>query len=217
MVFDYFFPGVLPGSVADVAPDAPARWTSTYVPAIAAALAGDPGRTAQLLAVTGAPIDPADPRTVVATAAGILWYSIFATPNATQVLGGQPFDNSGRAYAGSRDDAALNAGVGRFAASPPALAAIQATLTTTGRPTKPLVLLHTTGDPIVPVAQTRQYLATLRAAGLGDDRATAREVARYGHCAFTGPEVLDAFHALVERAGGAPGARRGATALVALE
>lgn len=201
VVFDYFFPGVLPGTVAEVPAEARERWEDTYVPAIGAALQGDPDRAAQLFAVTGAAFDAADPATQVASAVAILRYSVFAGPDAQARLGGLPYDNTTRVYTGSADDAALNAGVGRFAAAPAALAAIEAQFRTDGRPGSPIALLHTTGDPVVPVEQQRLYVDEIQAADPAP-LVAATEIARYGHCTFTGPEVLDAFAALVERVEG---------------
>jgi hypothetical protein len=39
---------------------------------------------------------------------GILSYNVFATNEARDELGGQPFDNMDTTYVGSADDAALN-------------------------------------------------------------------------------------------------------------
>ena len=78
----------------------------------------------QVLAVTGAAYEPGDPASVLTTTQNLLWYSVFATNDAQEKLGGQPFDNWERVYSGSDDDAALNAGVRRYQADPAALTAI---------------------------------------------------------------------------------------------
>ena len=49
-----------------------------------------------------------------ATIAQVLWYNVFATEDAQQRLGGNPYTNIERQYSGSSDDAALNAGVDRY-------------------------------------------------------------------------------------------------------
>ncbi len=71
--------------------------------------------------------------------------------NLRVVLGGQAYDNQGRTYTGSDDDAALNAGVPRFTAMPEAVLEILTRYTTTGRLEAPLVSIHTTGDPVIPL------------------------------------------------------------------
>ena len=197
-VFDYFFPGLLPGSAVESPAELQDNWESTHVPAVLAALEDDPGATAQLLAVTGAPTDPLDPETAAATVIGLLWYSVFSTEDAQARLGGQPYDNTTRVYQGSLNDAALNAGVARFTADPAARAAL-ARFETTGDLARPVVTLHTTGDPIVPAVHEELYADKVAAAG-----ATAlldqTSISRYGHCAFQQAELVTAFGTLVDRA-----------------
>lgn len=191
VLFDYFFPGIIPGGPVDVPASVRDGWTSTYVPAIEAALQADPSATNQLLAVAHAPVDAANSATVAATVVGVLWYDVFALPDARTRLGGQPYDNIGRAYVGSADDAALNAGVARVAAG---LAAREALgrFETSGQLTIPVAAVHTDGDPIVPAAQSARYAEKASAAGSGD-LVDAQVVARYGHCTFERTELLDAF------------------------
>jgi pimeloyl-ACP methyl ester carboxylesterase len=198
VVFDYFFPGALPGSPLEPPAELQQNWESVYVPAVTAALFDDEVATGELLSVTGAPVDPADPETVGETVIGLLWYSVFAPADAQARLGGQPYDNTTRVYQGSSDDAALNAGIARFAADPGARAAL-ARFETTGQVSDPIVTLHTSGDPIVPVAHQGLYAAKVEAAGAGallDEDA----VGRYGHCTFEQGELLSAFGTLVDRA-----------------
>ena len=197
-VFDYFFPGLLPGSAVEPPAGLQDDWESTYVPAVLAALADDPGATAQLLAVTGAPSDPLDPATAGATVIDLLWYNVFSTADAQARLGGQPYDNTTRVYQGSLDDAALNAGVARYTADPAARAAL-ARFQTTGDLTRPVVTLHTTGDPIVPVVHEELYAEKVAAAG-ATTLLDQTSVSRYGHCAFQQGELLTAFSTLVDRA-----------------
>ncbi|HXE58001.1 MAG TPA: hypothetical protein VNK43_08365 [Gemmatimonadales bacterium] len=202
VVFDYFFPGVLPGSPVLPPDEVRADW-DRYGAEIARALLDDPIATLQLLRVTGASVDPGRPATVGATVLGLLWYNVFAAPDLQQRLGGQPFDNTSRVYAGSLDDAALNAGVARFAADLAANRNVAERLTTTGHPTVPLVALHTDRDPVVPVEQQRLYGEKVAQAGLAE-RVEPITVERYGHCAFTLAELTDAFTRLVERVAAEP-------------
>ncbi len=197
VVFDYFFPRVLPGSAVEIPDSVQAHWNDRYVPAVVAALGLDPSASRQLLAVTGAPIDAADPQSIGETVVGILWYNIFATDDAQQRLGGQPYENGGRVYSGSDDDAALNAGVARHAADAGARSNVDR-LQTSGQLSIPLVTLHTTGDPIVPFLHESLYedkAATAGASGFLQQRA----VTRYGHCAFQQDELLGVFGDLVGR------------------
>jgi pimeloyl-ACP methyl ester carboxylesterase len=197
VVFDYFFPGVLPGSAVSIPQEVMTDWDSIYVPKIAAALAANPSATAQLLSVTNAPVT-SDPATVGETVLGILWYNVFATNDAVATLGGQPFDNHSRIYLGSRNDLILNHKVKRFTASPAAAAAVAAHYETSGRLMMPTVTIHTTGDPIIPYAQEPLY--TLKTLGAGSFfQRTNLPIASYGHCSFTSGEVLAAFAIMVLR------------------
>ena len=197
VLFDYFFPGVIPGGPVDVPAEVRAQWTTTYVPAVLAALQADLPATGQLLAVAGAPLDPLDPTTAGTTVVSALWYDVFALPDARTRLGGQPYDNIGRIYHGSLDDDALNAGVARVTADAGARAQL-GSFQTTGALTIPLRMLHTTGDPIVPVDQAERYVQKVDAAASA--RLEPRTVDRYGHCTFQQSELLEAFSAVVQQA-----------------
>lgn len=198
VAFDYFFPGVIPGSAVDVPDEVRSQWDAQYSPAVAAALQANPSATSELLAVTGAATDPADQLSAGATALAVLWYDVFALPDARARLGGQPYDNIGRAYHGSLDDAALNAGVERIAADGSARAAL-GQFETSGALTVPVATLQTAGDPIVPADQPERYAEKVAAHGAAS-LLDSRTVSRYGHCNFEANELFDAFTAVVGRA-----------------
>lgn len=194
VVFDYLFPGLIPGSAVEVPQSVRDRWEEHYVPAIVVALAADFDAALELVTITGAPVAGNDLRSIAETTVSILWYNVFGTEDARQRLGGQPFDNAARAYSGSSDDAALNAGIARYQADPTALTAL-ARFETSGALTVPVVNLHTTGDPIVPFDQMSLYGAKVSQAG-GSRLLTQTTVDRHGHCTFQAAEVLDAFATL---------------------
>lgn len=202
VVFNYFFPEVFkgqadPGGVPKPAIDG---W-DTLAGKLPALLATSPDRTRQLLKVTKAAIDPADITSVAQTVTGLLWYDVFATDDAIQKLGGQPFDNRWRWYSGSSNDWLLNRGVKRFTADPNALRNIDLYYQTTGRLKRPLVTMHTTSDPIVPYWHEDLYWwkALLNGSVLLH---TNIPVARYGHCNFTDTELVTGFALLVLRVTG---------------
>ncbi|TCP55030.1 hypothetical protein EV191_102242 [Tamaricihabitans halophyticus] len=83
-------------------------------------------------------------------------------------LGGRnPFSNLGVRYSGSRDDAALNAGVERFAADRSARRDLSYDSDPTGAVSVPVLTLHAIGDPTVFVEQEAAYRASLAGAGSG--------------------------------------------------
>ena len=204
VVFDYLFPGVIPGSAVDVPETVRSSWETIYVPAIVIALAADFDAALELIRITGAPVAGNDLRSVGETTVGILWYDVFGFADAQARLGGQPFDNSARAYAGSSNDAALNAGVQRHSADPATTAGL-ARFQTSGNLQDPLTTLHTTGDPIVPINQAGLYGEKVSRAGKVA-LMVHQTIDRHGHCAFEGVEVLGAFTALMERVRARPAA-----------
>jgi pimeloyl-ACP methyl ester carboxylesterase len=196
VVFDAFFPGLIPGPPLQVPEDVRARWPSIYQSRIVPLL-HDPASRAKLLeifAVTGAPFDPARPETIETTLRGVLGYAVAASGDAAAWMDGLPFDNTGRTYRGAQDDAWLNETVQRFAPNPTAEAALQA-YETSGRLEVPLVALHTTGDEIVPFFQMEQYAEKADRSSPGQFHSIPIE--RYGHCNLTQEEILKAFAEMV--------------------
>ncbi|MEI7845939.1 MAG: prolyl oligopeptidase family serine peptidase [Chloroflexota bacterium] len=196
VAFDYYLPGVLPPSAVNIPQPLIDNWDTQTAPGIGYALSiTDPATIGKLLAVTGAPIDPADPiSSTPATVLGLLWYNVFATNNGVDVLHGQPFDNHKFLYM----DPALNLAAARFSADKKALQRIKENYQTTGRLKTALVTLHTTGDPIVPYSQVTRYGQKV----LANKKSAAYlniPVQRYGHCNFTTSEVLGGFSWLVSQ------------------
>lgn len=202
VLFDYFFPGALPPSPIAIPDEVIANWDSVYEPAIDALVTASPDAARQLISTGNAAVDPADPDTVNQTALHLLWYNVFATNDGKQQLGGNPFDNTSRVYSGSDDDATLNQSVQRFAAEPTALANILP-YNTSGRVRIPMVMMHTTGDEVVPFWHQVLYRQKLRSGG-SLAYVIQIPINRYGHCNFTSTEILAAFAVLVLRSTGLP-------------
>ena len=199
VIFDYFFPGILPdsppASPVNIPQEVMDDWTTVYEPKIVAALEGNPSAAAQLISVMSAAVT-SDPDTVAETVLAALWYNVYATDDAVSTLGGQPYDNHNRYYFGSKNDALLNAKVERFTADPKALAAVQAQYETSGKLSMPVVTIHTTLDPVIPYWQEPLYTLKTILAGSFLKRVNL-PINAYGHCAFTGGQVLAAFDLIV--------------------
>ncbi len=196
-VFDYYFPGLIPGDPTNIPPELIANW-DTYYNETVWPVVSHPSNQAvvdQIVNVTDIPYDPNNPGPTVANSiAEVLWYNVFATNNATEVLGGQPFDNTTRVYSGSNDDAALNAGIQRIAADPAALNEMEANYQTTGVLDSPLVTLHTTLDQQVPYWHEVLYLQKTQASGSWPGQHINYPPTQvYGHCQFALLDVLGAF------------------------
>lgn len=194
LLFDYFFPGVLPGSPIAIPQELIDNWETIYVPKVTAAIAANPSAARQLIATSRAPIDPADPSTVVDTALSLLWYNVFATNDGVARFGGSPYDNQRRWFRGSDNDLRLNLLIPRYSADQAALQSVAA-YETAGRPGVPVVLPHTTGDELIRLDQTLLYWLKARPVGAG--RVIPLPFRRYGHCNFTTQELLLSFGLLV--------------------
>jgi pimeloyl-ACP methyl ester carboxylesterase len=202
VLFDYFFPAYrIPFSPVNI--DEANVWPNweAIAQAIGAAVAANPSAAGQLLRTSHAPIDPADPASAISTTVGILDYNVFATNDGRAQLNGQPYDNRYRWYSGSNDDWRLNRTVERFTADRTALQTISQFYETSGRLTKPLVTLHTTGDPIVPYWHETLYRVKVLFKG-SLNQYVGIPIIRYGHCSFKSSEALVAFGVLVFKATG---------------
>jgi pimeloyl-ACP methyl ester carboxylesterase len=203
LLFNYFFPGVVPGNpqgippVSDPIPLTLDDWNYAYKDAVQLAVANSPSLTSQLLRVSRASIDLADPSSIQKTVTDILWYNLFATNDAIIRLDGYPFNNRSpyRWYIRSNNDLRLNLTIPRMTASATALAAL-GRFQTSGRLRRPLVTLHTTGDPIIPYWHATLYSAKTIFSG-SFLRHTHIPIVRYGHCNFKVYEVLAGFAVLV--------------------
>ena len=198
VLFDYFFPGLLPGDPTRIPQSLIDTWDTHYETVVKPVIMNpaNAGKMEQLFLTSHAPRDAIDPASVITSTFDALSYNILATNDAIAKLGGQPFDNQARVYSGSDDDDLLNASVQRFGADPAALEEIDAVYQTSGRLSVPLITLHTTLDQQVPYWHESAYRVKVI---LNDSVALYQSITvdRYGHCAFSGNELLDAFLQLV--------------------
>lgn len=195
-LFDILFPGTIPGDPFAPSDELVAGWDSVYASAVRPAILApaNADALADLVATAGLPVDPADFRETAAVCVrDTLRYSIVNLRDAAQTLGGFPFGNEETAYAGSRDDADLNARIVRVSADPAAIAEMRARYDTTGRIERPLVTIHTTLDSQVPYFHAALYEEKCVREGSQGTRHFHFPVERFGHCNFTPEEVLGAF------------------------
>ena len=152
----------------------------------------------ELLRVARVPRDPSGNVNAREIAADLLLHIVPNVNDAVATLGGNPYDNSRRFYWGARNPFRLNREVLRFSADPEALEELQANYETTGDLLGQLVSLHNLWDPRVPFWHEALY--TLKV--LKQDQIlkfAPIPIARFGHCAFTPEEALNAFALLVRK------------------
>jgi pimeloyl-ACP methyl ester carboxylesterase len=197
VLFDYFFPGVMPGTPVDIPQDLFENWTSVYTTTVKPVLidAANSAKVDQLLATARIPTADNSAEAKASAIQEVLWYNVKATGDAITTLGGQPYDNQDKVFTGSNDDDALNASVARFSADQAALDEIAARYQSTGNLRIPLVTMHTTGDPVVPYDQTDLYKSKVDAQGRGNYYDNIR-VEAFGHCTFNQFQVLQSFQRL---------------------
>ena len=198
--FDYFFPGVIPGSTFSIPDEVDFRPGTPLFMQVQAALVGGfapPYNTVQLAAVAGLPGN--GPAEIIASALNVLGFNLRYTRDVLRRTQGHiPFDNRTVVYSGSLDDVALNGGIGRWTGDPDAINQIAKYYTPTGQLRIPVQTLHSDRDPVVPLWHEDLYrqLATEEGSAGSLEQ---QVVSGFGHCALGQADVLAAFDRLVER------------------
>lgn len=192
ILFDYYFPGALPGN----AWSATDRDFNEVAPAVLGALQANPAAAVELAGIDQLAIAWTNEEEL---GLGIL-LSLLGAGGGTGDLqaksGGIAIDNMAMVYSGSSDDDALNAGVGRFAADPNAARSLARYDPTGKLKWTPVLALHTTRDPVVShQLHFPAYQSVLAATG-NEHLLVTRLFDRFGHCGLTTDEVMESFHDL---------------------
>ena len=190
VLFDFFYPGVIPGDALHVPPMEFSADRPT-VKAIVAAIIADPQKAVALASVDQIELPYRTLSELVLSIVRPLGYNIRGTNDILARTGGQsPFGNVRTWYTGlALYDATLNAGVDRFAATDAAVAYFNDYYRPRGTLTAPLLTLHTTMDPDVPFVH-EAALAKIVATARTSKWLAQQSVQRYGHCNVTPAEVL---------------------------
>jgi pimeloyl-ACP methyl ester carboxylesterase len=205
VLFDHFYPGVLPGSLYQMPegylllpPDPASGFPgSPAFHAVVNAVAGNPWPAMDMAGMDQIGLAYLDMGELVTSFLHVLGYQINGANALTERLNGHGFfDNAATVYAGSANDAAVNAGVARFTADPAAEKYLERWWEPQGRIARPFLSIHTTRDPLVPARGDARFAARVAAAG-ASDHLLQRSVNAFGHCAFTAADIPAAFMALV--------------------
>ena len=184
VLFDYYFPGLLP-SPAKVPKEF--EMTQPMSKAVFDRLLAKPESATTIRKLLGMHTDQDLAATII--------FLTFILKDIEQRAGGNPFDNRNTIYTGSADDDALNGGVKRYAPDAGALAYLQHYVTLSGHLTRPVLAIHTTYDPLVPAAIPNDYSLLTREAGAGD-LFVQQYVKHGGHCHITPDETEKGFQEL---------------------
>jgi len=191
VLFDYFYPGVIPGTAVEPVPGL--NFMGEVAPAITAAILTNPEGAMELAEVDQIAIQYNDRDELIQSIIFPLMFNTadWYTGDIAARAHGQFFDNSDVLYTGSSDDDALNAGVARFTADRNALNALERWYTPAGDLKLPVLTIHTSRDPIVPMQHEALFSGIVASEG-ASDFLVQRTMDRFGHCAFTTAEELTA-------------------------
>lgn len=201
--FEFYFPGLIPGDPFHPPALLAEGWSGPegFFETEIEPVLRDPRNHTRLFewaAVARLPYDDADPlETLLLTARDVLQYVVVNLNEATDTLGGFPFDNQRKWYSGSSSPRELNAAVPRAAADPVALLELEQHYTPTGVLQRPLMTLHTTRDPLVPHWHEIMYTRKNLESGSYLTQRVNLNVDRYGHCQVTLQEALFMFGLLL--------------------
>jgi pimeloyl-ACP methyl ester carboxylesterase len=186
VLFDYYFPGLLPGPV-----NIPSDYANTpeLAKKVEAALDAAPEKAAVLRRQNGIKSNK--------DIAGVLTFLTYVVKEVSERAGGNPFDNRNIIYSNTDDDNAVNAGVKRFAADARAIEYLRTYYTPTGRIVRPMLALHTSYDPLVPVTVPNNYQALVDEAGTSN-LFVQQYVKHDGHCKILPEEIHKGFSQLRE-------------------
>jgi pimeloyl-ACP methyl ester carboxylesterase len=199
VLFDYFFPGVIPGNGFTVPPGVDfSPGSPTYNAVLAALSQGllSPGQPTLQFA-RAARLPGANAGEILAAGMNVVGFTIIQGNTLLDVTHGHmPYDNSATMYSGSLDDAALNAGVARYVSDPSATNYMEHYYTPSGDLQIPMLTLHSTRDPIAPIFHEALYAQAVQVEGRSQ-YLLQRTVNAFGHCGFPAAEAA-AFSALVQ-------------------
>src|SRR3954463_16523171 len=216
-LFDYFYPGVLPGNVISV-PESPmsiAELQSRVVGAISSNPLGlyaiaSTAQTPLAFAPIGSVTNPSSVafQTLVGSLINALYYQLVGTPDVVdRTHGHSPYENTGRQYTLgtavipnpgllSALIGGANANVTRYDSPVDAENYLGQYYVPTGNLRIPVVSVHNVFDPLVPFFHEAALGQIAGSAGTSN-LLLQRGVPNYGHCNFPTPLVLSSFQTLV--------------------
>jgi pimeloyl-ACP methyl ester carboxylesterase len=198
LLFDFHYPGVLPGSVVD---PAGAPLLQVVGSAQAAMLANPSGAfaIAAIMQRIGMPLPvmgttPAEQMpTLIGTILNGLGFHVRGFEDLTERTHGRPpFDNVDTDYG----HPVVQAGVPRYRAHPDAVKYLERWYEPTGRLSAPMLTLDPMFDPVAPLFHKDLYATAAARAG-NADRLARRVVPTFGHCAVPTAATVAAFNDLV--------------------
>lgn len=211
VIFDYYFPGLLPGTPFYVPPGT--SFLSPLEPGgpsllflqVVNAMAQNPSATIRWASAANLPF--ANMSELADSALFLISASLRSTNDLIERVNGKiPYDNRHTEYVvdatlnpviNAMLSAQLNDGVKRFDGDRAAFNYYQRNYTPSGDIGIPVVTLSTTRDPWIPAFHESLFASAVAAAG-HPDLLLQQPIDRWGHCTFTVPEAQAAFAKLVQ-------------------
>jgi pimeloyl-ACP methyl ester carboxylesterase len=188
VLFNYYFPGILPEP--DKIPDNFVN-NRELVAKIQRTLDSAPEKAAVLRHFRDANLK--SNRDLAGTTAFIA----YMLKELNHRAGGNPFDNRNVIYNGTLDDAKTNAEIKRYAADPKAQEYLRDWYTPSGKISNPMLAIHTSYDPLVPVWIPSAYETATEQAG--DSNLFVQQYVNHdGHCAILPDEIRRGFSELID-------------------
>jgi pimeloyl-ACP methyl ester carboxylesterase len=184
VIFDYYFPGVLPN---------PAKVPASFVndreiqDRVLKALDAAPEKAEIIRRMNGMKNNR--------DLAGVLAFVTYVLRELQERAAGNPFDNRNIVYMGVGDDNAVNAGVSRYASDSRAAEYVRAWYTPTGKISRPMLAIHTSYDPLVPTYIPNMYQVLAEQSGSAN-LFVQQYVTHDGHCSILPAEVAQGFREL---------------------
>jgi pimeloyl-ACP methyl ester carboxylesterase len=211
VIFDHYFPDVLPGTPFFVPPGTTflspleGGGPSALFVDVVTALAANPAKTIRWASAANLPFNNMEE--LADSALAFIGFSLRYTNDLIERVNGKsPYDNTDVTYVVDATpdtvlnaylSGVLNANVARVEGDPAAVNYYERDYTPSGRIGIPVLTLHNTRDPAVPFAHETMFGTAVANAGRSS-LLTQVPVDRWGHCAFSSAEVQGAFASLVQ-------------------
>ncbi len=203
LLFDFFYPGVLPGDVTSVPTNINLN-NDIIIPALTA-INANPVPVFLINAVDQTPLAGLAPNEwAQSLITAVAWHARGVNDIVGRSHGHLPFENAGTTYTDlvpltgvpANVLAAINLLIPRYDAPRDAEAWREHNFQPSGDVSFPILTVHTTQDPSIPFFHETLFGQLVNTAGT-QDLVVQRPINRYGHCAFTVDEMLTAFQDLV--------------------
>lgn len=204
VLFDIFYPGVLPGSVCEAPENIDLNLDVIYP--VMGAIQADPNGLGIISRMAQTPLPGRDGSEIAESLITALVFSFRGLPDVLERTGGAcPFDNMDTDYAAIYPGLLpqevidmINAAVQRHDRSIATDELFERYYEPSGRLTIPMIAVHNEFDPVVPLFAQALYAAKVEAMGYGHNLET-RVITRYAHTDFPAVEAVeDAAAALMD-------------------